>query len=67
MPKGSKIVLVSNQQGQLCIWAEVDTDQPMETREFDIIGTGNTMSDRERKHIGSALIDPYVWHVYERV
>ena len=35
-------------------------------RDIEIIGTGNPMPDGRRTFIGSAVIDPFVWHVFER-
>jgi hypothetical protein len=69
MPKGAEILSVANQGGQLCLWAEVDPNAEYEERTFDIIGTGNPMySDMgvSRLFIGTVLMPPFVWHVYER-
>lgn len=51
----------------LVIWAVVDTVQLTETRVFHVIGTGNEMPDAPLNYIGTAIDDPFVWHLFERV
>lgn len=52
--------------GKPCLWIEVDTDAPKETRRFRIYGTGNAMyEDGTDRHIGSFQRGEYFWHVYE--
>lgn len=65
MPKGAKVVHVGEQRGVLCLWAEVDTDRPKEDRHFVIVGTGNPRPKDAKTHLGSAVVGPFVWHVYE--
>lgn len=71
MPKGAGILAVANQRGALFLWAMVDPSSLVETEDHDIeiIGTGNQMPDTEdiRRYIGSAVLGPFVWHVFERV
>lgn len=66
MPKGAKLLSVGNQKGNLCLWYSVDTDMPNEDRVIEIVGTGNSVEPRSRDFIGTAVIDPFVWHVFER-
>lgn len=69
MPKGAKILSVANQDGYLCMWAMVKPDEPMEQRDIEIYGTGNAIPvcfGNAREFIGTAVIDPFVWHVFER-
>jgi len=68
MPKGSRVLSVGNQRGNLCLWAVGDQDKPVSLRAFEIFGTGNPISeDRtiERTFIGTAIVEPLVWHVFE--
>jgi len=70
VPKGAKLLSVANQNGALCLWAIVDASKPRETRHIEIIGTGNpvpTDMGVDRKFIGTAVINPFVWHVFERL
>jgi len=70
MPKGAEILSVANQNEALCLWAMVHPDEPMEERRIEIVGTGREMPigmGVERKFIGTVVIDPFVWHVFERL
>lgn len=67
MPVASDLLSVANQRGTLCLWAMVDpTNANKVERDIEIIGTGNPMPDGRRSFIGTAVIDPFVWHVFER-
>lgn len=71
MPKGTEILTVQRQSEQACIWAIVDDQAEMETRAFDIYGTGNPMPELAmgdaRKYVGTFQAPPFVWHVFEIV
>ncbi len=41
VPKGSQIIAVDTQLGQLCVWAIVDPDAEMIPHRFSIRGTGH--------------------------
>jgi hypothetical protein len=49
----------------LCIWAEVETERDTEARVFQIVGTGNEITNSDSFHLGSCVVGPYVWHLYE--
>jgi len=69
MPRGSKVLSVHNQTGTVCIWAEVDMEAGKVRREFEIVGTGETIypaAEFTREFIGTVICDPFVWHVFER-
>ncbi len=66
VPLGGRALFVAVQEGVLCVWFEVDPEMPPETRELGVIGTGHVFSaDRAPTYIGSVLMPPFVWHVYE--
>ena len=67
MPEGATLLSVANQRGALCLWALVDPDNPGVMREINIVGTGNPMTEDETHFIGSVVIEPFVWHVFEIV
>lgn len=70
MPKDAQILSVANQDGTLCLWAKVDASKQVETRFIEIIGTGNPIPQDmgvDRSFIGTVLMDPFVWHVFERL
>lgn len=48
------------------VWAEVDTEQPLERRRLVVVGTGNPKpTDLSLRRLGAAFGGPFVWHVYE--
>jgi hypothetical protein len=65
MPAGAKLLSVANQNGTLCLWAMVDTDAPNDRRVIVICGTGHAMDDAGLIFIGTVLMGPLVWHVFE--
>lgn len=69
MPAGAEILSAANQNGSLCLWALVDTDKESRRRFIEIIGTGNPIEKNDniiRRFIGTAVMNPFVWHVFER-
>ena len=68
MPETSEILSAQNQNGQLCVWARVETDSPIIKRRFRIFGTGHPypVVDILNKYVGSVQManGALVWHVY---
>lgn len=49
----------------IALWFEVNNHLPADTvRTFHIVGTGHPVPSRT-KHVGSVVMPPYVWHVFE--
>ena len=68
MPPGARVLHVDNQRGSLCLWAFVTPGPETERRIFHVIGTGHPIEDTEGiKHVGSVVIDPFVWHAFEEL
>ena len=65
MPAGAEISHIDNQNGRICLWAQVDTNQPTHLRSFFMAGTGQDIP-QDAKYIGTAQLPPRVWHVFER-
>ena len=69
IPKGANIISVDNQHENICMWAEVDTDQPEETRYFEVIGTGHNYPAGfvTLEYIGSVQLSggSLIFHIYE--
>jgi hypothetical protein len=70
MPKGAKVLCVQLQAQVPCIWALVDTDQPLEMRSFLVYGTGHQLLPEafEKTYIGTyqEFQGALVFHVFER-
>ena len=76
MPRGAKLRSVGLQFGDLWLYAEVDTDQVNEKREFRIVNTGQEVrlsqeSPRSLVYVNSVSLESagrvFVWHIYEIV
>jgi hypothetical protein len=68
MPAGAKILTVQPQGAfSLCLWAEVDTEQPKEQRTLLTYGTGHPMRNTQQRYIGTYQLQGggLVFHVYE--
>lgn len=69
IPKGSQILAVQVQRGDLVLWAIVDTEAPMEERGIVIVGTGHPFPNVGiARHIGTVqMMDgALIWHVFEK-
>jgi hypothetical protein len=67
LPVGARIVhvaLSTREYDVVRFWAEVDNDLPMETRIFQVFGTGQPVSGR---YVGTtvATSGALVWHLFE--
>lgn len=68
MPAGAELLSVANQNGRLCLWALADPSKEKVPRCIEIVGTGNpipTNPEEIRKFVGTVIIGPFVWHVFE--
>lgn len=71
MPAGAIVRHIGcDPAGEPCLWAEVDTDHPMENRIFHVMGTGHPCPEfaydghpRDR-FFGSFVQGVFVWHVF---
>ena len=69
MPKGAEILMIDIQNGQMFnaqMWVKVDTENEMEKRIFEVIGTGQNFDDTNKKYVGTYQDGPFVWHVFEK-
>ncbi len=65
MPEGAKVIHLGSQDNQLMLWAIVQEGSPLETRQFNIYGTGHRVKGELGEYIGTVQIHPFVWHVFE--
>lgn len=65
MPQGAKILTIQPQNGQLCMWAEVDTDAPIGERVIWCYGTGHSIPGWLDAYIGTFHNGLFVWHFYD--
>lgn len=67
MPKGAAIRCAQFQNGEIHLWAEVDSDVPIDVRKFETFGTGWGIEPSPRKYIGTVQVRGFVWHIYENL
>ena len=74
MPRDAKILCVDEQDGDMCLWAEVEVDRKTEIRQFAVIGTGwdiheDSYSGLTREYIGTVqqMSGALIWHIFELV
>lgn len=68
IPSGADIISVGNQRGILCLWARVDHSKEKKSRRIMIVGTGQGHDNLPmERFIGTVIVEPYVWHVFDGV
>lgn len=70
IPKGAAILDIQNQEGQICMWAMVNTERKLEERIFTIYGTGNTIENTNAlMYIGTFQMrkGALVFHLFENI
>lgn len=68
MPKGAEILTVQMQMGTPCMWALIDSDEPLyEPRHFRWVGTGHAIDFDTGKHVGTIQVDhgSLIFHLFE--
>lgn len=71
LPVGAEVLSISNERVnthiEIEMWAAVDTNRPLVTRQFAVVGTGHAMPEGSAKFIGTVMVDngEYVFHVFE--
>lgn len=67
MPLSAQILCLQLQYGYPCIWALVDTGNPMTQRRFVTRGTGYPVPERDAAYIGTYQLrdGAIVFHVFE--
>lgn len=69
IPSGAKLVYVGPQGKRIGLWFEVNTNETRrEPRIFRVFGTGHPINGGDHtvsSHIGTVIMVPFVWHVYE--
>jgi hypothetical protein len=70
IPKGGITRHVDEQNGDICVWVEVDPEQPKVSRHFEVYGTGHPIKydmGASRDYLGTVKLEggALVFHVYE--
>jgi len=64
LPGYKGVAFVGSQDGELHLWVHVDASKPEETVNYKVTGTGHP-APNDGKYVGSAIMPPFVWHVWE--
>ncbi len=65
IPQGAEVVFTGNKGHTLCIWVETNQDEKvLIDRTFIVVGTGHIIPNNTF-YIGTVIMEPFVWHVYE--
>lgn len=71
MPRGAQVLSFQVQRGEPCIWALVDTDEPVEAKEFYLVGTGHpfAFNPDHLRFIGTGQLmnGDLLLHLFERL
>jgi len=66
LPEGSELLTVGVQDGEPMVWALVETDNPPETIDLTIVGTGHALPAQAGRYVGTfQLPEDMVFHVFE--
>jgi len=66
LPLGATVLHVGEQAQSVCLWALVDTNQPLVGRRFMLVGTGHPIPETATYHgTGHIMIGGLVFHVFE--
>ena len=71
MPKDAVIRTAMTQEYDICVWAEVDTEEDLEDVQFEVFATGQEMKQDigiDRRYINSVSMEngSLIFHVYKR-
>lgn len=58
------VAAIPTSKARAHLWAEVETDAPVEHRRFHVRGTGHPIPE-DARHLATWLAPPYVWHLFE--
>ena len=69
LPAGAQLLTVQKNGGEMCLWALVDTDQPLLGRKIRIVGTGNKIAEAPGVYLATVQMEnewgTLVWHVFD--
>lgn len=68
IPREARIVHVGADPGGegIAVWCRVEPNEARVTRRFLFLGTGDEWP-KNAAYVGSAIVKPYAWHVFELI
>lgn len=64
IPEQPHFLHVGEQDGELMLWAEVDSEKEKTNFEVYVCGTGNPIPEKAKHYLGTVQIEIFVWHVF---
>ena len=64
MPRDAEILFIHPQDGLLMMWTLVVPERARVRRQFAVHETRHPIP-QDREYVGSAVMPPFVWHVFE--
>lgn len=64
VPSNAQALHLAVQDGTPCVWVLLDPNAPTRQRDILCFGTGHSVLAFADRHIGTVLIDSYVWHYF---
>ena len=66
MPEESKIIHIEIQYGKPTLWAVVNTESPIKTKKFKLIGTGHPIElNNKLNYLKTFSESIFIWHLFE--
>ena len=68
MPEGAEVLTVQDQNGALCLWALIDSDNSQSERIIYMVGTGHKINTEKGNYVGTiqSLEGALILHVFEK-
>ena len=64
IPEESTVLCVQTQNDRPHLWAKVETDKPLEIRNFYVVGTGCCFPEEANFYVGTWQNNSFVWHLF---
>jgi hypothetical protein len=65
-PRGARLLSAVLQNGEIVVYAVVDSDNESVEHPVVIVGTGKPVPSDAATFLGSVVQGPFVWHVFSR-
>ena len=65
MPNGARVLTVQLQEGRPYMWVLCNPGAELETRQFQVVGTGWSSDLDHWRYLGTWQGDGMVWHLFE--
>ena len=64
VPEGARFLQAGEQNGDIVVWALVDTEAPSFSRNVAVYGTGHEVPKDPGTYLNTVFVGPLVFHVF---